>query len=55
MFPESKPRTPTAQDWAQEYEMARIFDRPARSNLSDTPFYPWVPKPFNVTFALKFK
>ena len=51
MFPESKPRTPTAQDWAQEYEMARIFDRPARSNLSDTPFYPWVPKPFQCYFC----
>lgn len=59
MFPDRAPKpSPTPGDWATEYLCARIFDRPPRSVLTDTPFYPWVPKPtpeFRVSFKLGFK
>lgn len=59
MFPERAPKpAPTPGDWATEYLCAKIFDRPPRSILTDTPFYPWVPKAtpeFRVTFKLGFK
>lgn len=59
MFPEMAPKpAPSPGDWATEYLCAKIFDRPARNNLLDTPFYPWLPKPtpdFRVCFKLGFK
>lgn len=59
MFPDRAPKPPpTAGDWATEYLCAKIFDRPPRSILSDTPFYPWMPKStsqFQVSFKLGFK
>lgn len=48
---------PTKGDWETEYQAARAWDRPVRNNLSDTPFYPWVPpRPqFRVSFKLGFQ
>lgn len=46
------------QDWQTEYETASIWDRPVRTNLHDTPFYPWMPRQapqFRVSFKLGFK
>lgn len=58
MFGEYYDRKPTSQDWETEYQACRAFDRPPRSKLSDTPFYPWMPKvpqQFRVTFKLGFQ
>lgn len=58
MFGEPNPHPPTSQDWQMEYEACKIWDRPARQNLKDTPFYPWMPKAppqYHVTFKLGFK
>lgn len=59
MFPEMAPKpAPSPGDWATEYLCAKIFDRPPRSVLTDTPFYPWLPKStpdFRVSFKLGFK
>lgn len=57
MFPERAPKpAPTRGDWETEYAACKAFDRPARSHLSDTPFYPWLPNQrFTVTFKLGFK
>nr|BBE20931.1 pORF3 [Torque teno virus 7]BBE20934.1 pORF3 [Torque teno virus 7] len=48
----------SSNDWKCEYESCKQWDRPARQNLTDTPYYPWMlpPKqPFSVTFKLGFK
>ena len=58
MFGEYPDRKPTKQDWQTEYEACRAFDRPPRYNLTDTPIYPWMPKPkpeFRVSFKLGFQ
>lgn len=56
LFPERKPAPPpTSGDWATEYLAARIFDRPVRSNLKDTPFYPYIKHQYNVYFGLNYQ
>lgn len=56
LFPERAPKpAPTSGDWATELEACRAWDRPMRNNLSDTPFYPWMPTNFRVSFKLGFK
>lgn len=56
MFPERAPKPPpTKQDWETEYITCKHWDRPPRSRLSDTPYYPWVPNNYSVTFKLNFK
>lgn len=56
LFPERKPApAPSSGDWAMEFLAAKIFDRPVRSNLKDTPYYPYVKNQYNVYFDLKFE
>lgn len=56
MFPERAPKpTPSRGDWETEYAACRAFDRPPRSNLRSTPYYPGVPTPWQVKFSLSFK
>lgn len=58
MFGDPLPHPPTAQDWETEYQCCKAFNRPPRTNLKDTPFYPWMPKPkpqFRVSFKLGFQ
>lgn len=58
MFGNYIDRKPTSQDWENEYVTCKIFDRPPRNNLKDTPYYPWMPKPkpaCRVTFKLGFQ
>nr|UHS18423.1 MAG: hypothetical protein [Alphatorquevirus sp.] len=58
MFQERLPQVWSKQDWQTEYEAASFWDRPARTNLNDTPFYPWMPRQapqYKVTFKLGFK
>lgn len=56
MFPERAPKPPpTKEDWETEYTACKFWDRPPRSHLSDTPYYPWVPNNYSVTFKLNFK
>nr|AAD44682.1 unknown [Torque teno virus] len=57
MFPDPKPYCPSSNDWKEEYEACKYWDRPPRHNLRDPPFYPWAPKnnPCNVSFKLGFK
>lgn len=58
MFPERAPKpSPTPGDWQTEYEACRHWDRPPRKYLSDSPYYPWMPKNpcFSVSFKLGFK
>ena len=54
LFPERLPKVWTSQDWETEQQAAAAWDRPMRSNLHDTPFYPWVPN-FRVSFKLGYK
>lgn len=57
-FPDRAPKpVPTSGDWATEYAAAAAFDRPPRCNLSDPPFYPWMPKEakFSVSFKLGWR
>lgn len=56
MFPPEGPkpiRGPEA--WADEYCTAAYWDRPPRTHHTDTPYYPWVPKQYSVSFKLGFK
>lgn len=58
LFPDRAPKPPpTSGDWATEYAAAAAFDRPPRGNLSDNPFYPWMPTntKFSVTFKLGWR
>lgn len=56
LFPERKPApAPSSGDWAMEFLAAKIFDRPVRSNLKDTPYYPYVKNQYNVYFDLKYE
>lgn len=55
LFPERLPQVWTKQDWETEWQAAKAFDRPTRSNLSDTPFYPYLPPKWQVSFKLGFK
>lgn len=58
LFPEMTKKIYSSQDWKVEYESCKQWDRPARQNLTDTPYYPWMPppkQPFSVTFKLGFK
>lgn len=55
LFPERVAYQPTKEDWATEYAAAAAFDRPPRPILTSTPFYPWMPKPYSVSFKLGFK
>lgn len=43
--------------WKDEFETCAAWDRPARKYHTDTPFYPWVPRPpdqIRVSFKLGF-
>jgi hypothetical protein len=43
--------------WKDEFETCKEWDRPARKYHTDTPFYPWMPKPpdqIRVSFKLGF-
>ncbi len=53
LFPKTLPRVWTKEDWETEYAVASAFKRPVRSNLNDTPFYPWVPR--NPKYCVSFK
>ncbi len=56
MFPPEGPKPIcTSQGWADEYACARAWDRPVRTNYTDTPTYPWMPKSFRVSFKLGFQ
>lgn len=55
LFPERVRYEPTKEDWATEYAAAAAFDRPPRAVLTSTPFYPWMPKAYNISFKLGFK
>nr|P0C675.1 RecName: Full=ORF2/4 protein [Torque teno virus Human/Japan/TRM1/1999] len=57
MFGDPKPYNPSSNDWKEEYEACRIWDRPPRGNLRDPPFYPWAPKEnqYRVNFKLGFQ
>ncbi len=57
LFPERLPHVWTRQDWETEYQVAAAFNRPPRTNLNDTPFYPYIPRNpgFKVSFKLGFK
>lgn len=58
MFGDPIPHPATSQDWQCEYETCKAWDRPPRTDLNDTPFYPWAPRPKNpyaVSFRLGFK
>jgi len=56
LFPERAPKPPPSSgDWAMEYLMCKIFDRPPRSRLTDTPYYPYCKNQYNVTFQLNYK
>nr|AZK35913.1 hypothetical protein ORF1 [Torque teno virus 1] len=58
MFGDPIPHQATSQDWQCEYEASKAWVRPARTDLNDTPFYPWAPRPKNrssVCFRLGFK
>ena len=42
--------------WRDEFETAAAWNRPVRKYHSDTPYYPWAPKPqFSVSFKLGWK
>lgn len=56
LFPERLPKPYTTGDWETEYQACKAWDRPARNNLSDLPFYPWMPKQqYSVSFKLGFQ
>lgn len=59
MFPPDTPRPiNTPEAWRDEYETCRAWDRPPRKFLTDTPFYPWMPRDppqCRVSFKLGFK
>ncbi len=56
LFPERLPKPYTPQDWETEYQCCKAWDRPPRNNLSDAPFYPWMPRDqYRVTFKLGFQ
>lgn len=59
MFPPDTPRPiVTKEAWEDEFTTAKVWDRPVRNYHTDTPYYPWAPKPappFNVSFKLGYK
>ncbi|BAB79347.1 hypothetical protein TTV12_gp1 [Torque teno virus 12] len=56
LFPERKPKPPPSSgDWAMEYLMCKIMNRPPRTHLTDPPFYPYCKNNYNVTFQLNYK
>lgn len=59
MFPPSRPiPITTRQGWEDEYVTARYWNRPVRKYYTDSPYYPWMPKPppqFRVSFKLGFQ
>lgn len=55
MFPPSYPTKFTKEQWADEYETAKYWDRPVKGNPLDTPFYPWAPPACRVSFKLGFQ
>ncbi|BAB61604.1 hypothetical protein TTV8_gp1 [Torque teno virus 8] len=58
LFPKRLPQVWTKQDWETEYQTCAALDRPARTNLSSPPFYPWLPRApqsFKVSFKLGFQ
>lgn len=57
-----EPKGPKAiqgyHDWLEEYTCCKFWDRPPRKLHTDTPFYPWAPKPLDqvrVSFKLNFQ
>lgn len=60
MFEPPRPVIPIVgrEAWEDEYTTCKFWNRPARTNHTDTPFYPWAPKPppqFKVSFKLGWK
>lgn len=57
MFGDPKPYKPSSNDWKEEYEACKYWDRPPRGNLRDNPYYPWAPpsNPYKVNFKLGFQ
>ncbi|AAL28137.1 ORF4 [Torque teno virus 6] len=53
LFPERLPQMWTKQDWETEQQAAAVWDRPMRNNLTDPPFYPWMPR-YRVSLRLGF-
>ena len=47
------------QDWYEEYQACKYWERPPRKYHTDVPFYPWAPKPapdqVRVSFKLNFQ
>lgn len=58
MFPPEGPKLISGYEaWKDEFETCAAWNRPPRKFHSDTPYYPWAPKPqdqFRVTFKLGF-
>lgn len=55
MFPPDTPKPiQGAQAWQDELQTAAIWDRPPRQYHTDTPIYPWVPRP-NPEIRVSFK
>lgn len=50
-----KNRRFTPEEFVTELELSKIFKRPPRTYVNDTPYYPWlVPEPV-VNFNLNYK
>lgn len=47
------------QDWYEEYQACKTWDRPPRKFHTDLPFYPWAPTPppdqVRISFKLNFQ
>lgn len=60
MFPREPAVKPIVgrQAWEDEYTTCKAWDRPARQNHTDRPYYPWMPPAppeFRVSFKLGFQ
>lgn len=47
------------QDWYEEFQACKVWDRPPRKFHTDLPTYPWAPKPapdqVRISFKLNFQ
>lgn len=45
----------TPRERADDLELAKLFKRPVRNFINDTPFYPWLPYTPIANFNLKYQ